>query len=146
MHAAIVTLLGRTRQTAIAKIWIDKIWIETMVGIKKQFSDLSLQISVAGWSGFLQQFEYSFRSLAKFAGLGEQANHQVSVAGKIIEVSGMDQHRSLAEQFNREILIGSGHGHTQHGVPAPLNLQTLRRLLPRQLTIELGEIQPHAVE
>ena len=74
----------------------------------------------------VQKLKYSACAFAKFAGWGEQADNQVSIVGEIVEVTGMDQHRSLAEQCNRQVLVGSGDGYAQYGIPSSFNLQTLR--------------------
>ena len=116
-----------------------------MVGIRSS-SRISVCRSQFGCLGCLRSSNIRFVPSRNSSGWSQQADDQVSVAGKIVEVAGMDQHRSLAEQFNRQIFVGSGHGHAQYGIPSPFNLQTLGRFLLRQLTIELGEIRTHAVE
>ena len=75
-------------------------------------------------------------ALAKLAGLGQQAEDQVSVVGEIVEVTGVNQHRSLAQQINGQVFVGSSYGDTQYGIPSPFRLQALARLFAAQLTVE----------
>src|ERR1700690_2107580 len=125
MHATIVTLVWRTRQTGEAALDAD-IGSELLPLVQK-----------------LKCSPYSF---AKLVRLSQQAEDEISVVGKIVEMTGVDQHRTLAKQIDRQILVGSGYGHSQNGIPSPFNLQPLGSLLLRQLAVELHEIRTDAVE
>ena len=61
-------------------------------------------------------------------------------------MAGMNQYRRFAEDLNRLIFIGSGHGNAQDGVPSTLELQTLGRFLPGQLEIKFRKIGAETVE
>ena len=53
----------------------------------------------------------------------DQADNEIAVAGKIVEVPGMNVNALRGEQLNHEIFVRARCGHAQHGVPAALQLK-----------------------
>src|ERR1700693_1469383 len=94
----------------------------------------------------IQQLERSRYSLAKCFRRRQQAYYQVPVAGEVIEVAGMNQHRSSMEDVNCQFLVRQSHRHAQNCVPSAFNLETCACFLLRQLTVKRGKICPHPFE
>src|SRR5581483_1527805 len=54
-----------------------------------------------------------------------QAEDQITVAGEIVKMSGMHQHRLFAQQRDGQFLIRPRHRYAQHGVPSAFYAQPL---------------------
>ena len=59
----------------------------------------------------IHQFQSLRNSLAKILQWRNQAHDQVSIAGEIVKMPGMDEHGSLAQNFNRQVFVGLRHRH-----------------------------------
>jgi hypothetical protein len=75
----------------------------------------------------------------------DEAEHEKATSAKVEKVPRMYQHIGFAEQGERELLIGTDGGNPQHDVPAPFDAETMAKLLPRKLRIQLGKIAANSL-
>src|SRR2546427_3714491 len=94
----------------------------------------------------MQEFEYPLHAFAELLDRCDQAHDEISVTGKIVEVAGMHEHGELAQEFNRQFLIGLRCRNAQHGIPPALDVQPSTSLLFCQLVIKLFEIAAQTVQ
>src|SRR5208337_5578961 len=79
-------------------------------------------------------------------GLGDQAEHEMAFAGKIVEVAGMNDDTHLPQEVDGQIFVSSKDGNAQHNVPSSFDLQSCARGTARKLAIEFREIRSQAIE
>ena len=58
----------------------------------------------------IQKLQHLRNSLTKIPRWRDQAYDQVSIAGEIVKMPRVDEHGKLAQDFNRQVFVGLGHG------------------------------------
>src|ERR1017187_5568015 len=93
-----------------------------------------------------QEIEQTRDSRAKYFRFRNQAQHKMSVAREVIEMSRMYADLCMSEQTDGKVFVTLEHRHAQHGVPSAVDEQSCAGGMLGELAIEFGEIHANTVQ